>query len=73
MIFFFIFINNMFYFINIVYWLYVNKLDIDKDICEVILRWSYLFEDFDFILSYIVYRYLFDNNRWWLFDVGINI
>lgn len=72
MTFFSILINNMFYFINTVHRLHVNKLDIDKDTCEATIRWSHPSEDFDLISSYIVHRYSFDNNRWWLFDVWIN-
>lgn len=42
----------------------VNKLDNDKDTCEVTLRWSHPTEDFHLIANYIVTRYLLNNFRW---------
>lgn len=38
--------------------------EIDNDMCEVVLRWSDQIMDLDFIINYIIRRYLLCNNNW---------
>lgn len=52
--------------------LYINKLDIDRDTCEAVLRWSYPTVDSHLVTNYTVWRYSFHNNNW-LLDETVSV
>lgn len=52
--------------------LQINKLEIGKDTCEVVLRWSHPTVDSHLITDYIVWIYSMHNN-FWFFDKMVSL
>lgn len=53
----------------------ISKLEIDKDTCEVVLRWNHPTVDSHLIIDYIVMRFSVHNYNWFLEEmvsVGID-